>query len=436
MKLFILLLHKELKEYFGARSVLVFLLLLSFFIGYSFITAVQLYSEQSLAAVDNPIYATGFEPCSGIFVPTFGGVFLLFSLFLPFVFIRSVYEEKKNNTIAMLRQMPYPSFLIILSKTVASCFLILCMGFILMPTLILWHSMGGHLPVSEIVLLFLGYGLYGLFIIGVSFFSASIFSSAANASIGALVLIIISWIIDFSKDSQVSPIINIFAKWTVTSNLKIFEHGIFSFSSLAYFIILSLLFIIFSDFFLTSFNSIRYVKIITVLFVFFILFYFITFISFNRDLTESCRNSFSPNVADALKKLPAFQLDIYLRKEDSRFKDFENTFLRKLHLLRNDIKDNIITGKQLSDKYGLFVYKLNGKSTQTYSNSEEEILPLLFKLADIPYSFKADVDSFKGYPIVIQTQLNNVKFIYYLLIPLLLVIIYILNLFIRKKVYS
>jgi hypothetical protein len=332
--------------------------------------------------------------------------------------------------------MPYPSFFIIFSKTTASLILIFCMCIILIPTLLLWSSMGGHLPVNELLLLFSGYALYGVFIIAVSFFSAAVFNSAANASIGALVLIIISWIIDFGKNSPVSHIVVRLAKWSVSANLKIFEQGILSFSVIAYLGVLALLFILLADIFLTSFGHIRYIKIIFILVGCFLLFYLISLISLNIDLTESCKNSFPAPTAAALKKLPSFELDIYLRRQDSRFKDFENTFLKKLKLLRNDIKINLITGQKLSKKYGLFIYKLNGKSTQTYSNSEEEILPALFKLAALKYSAASDGDSFPGYPLVVKGTLNNVKFVYYLIIPLFLVIIYLLNFFIRKKEYS
>jgi ABC-type transport system involved in multi-copper enzyme maturation permease subunit len=435
MNLLFILIYKELKDFFSSKSVLVFFIILTFFLGYSFITAVSLYSEQSIAAEGNPVYATGFEPSPGVFVPVFGGIFLVFSLLLPFVFIRSIYEEKRNNTIALLRQLPCPLSFIIISKTIASLFLIFCGEILIVPLLLIWHSMGGHLPVNELILLFSGYALYGLFVMSVSFFSASVFNSAANASIGALILIIISWIIDFGKDSSQTQFLSFLSPWTVTANLKIFEHGILSFSAVAYFIILPLMFLALTCSFLALSDYMRYIRALLIISASVVVLYFISFISLNKDLTESRKNSFSPLDAGILKNIPAFEVDIYLRREDSRFKDFQNSFLKKLKLLRNDITVKFMTGRQLSEKYGLFVYKLNGKSAQTYSNSEEEILPALCRLADLQYSPGRYKDDFPGYPLVVHSGFYSVKFIYYLIIPFILVIIYIMNIYFRKKVF-
>ncbi len=48
-----ILLVKETRDIFFTKTALLFLVLVSFIIGYSFLTAVELYSEQSLSAVNN-----------------------------------------------------------------------------------------------------------------------------------------------------------------------------------------------------------------------------------------------------------------------------------------------------------------------------------------------------------------------------------------------
>jgi hypothetical protein len=134
-------------------------------------------------------------------------------------------------------------------------------------------------------------------------------------------------------------------------------------------------------------------------------------------MTESHRNSFPANISRVLKKVPNLEIDVYMEKGDSRFKDYQRSFLKKLDLVRNDVKVKIMTGNELKKNYGLFVYKVNGKSGKTYSNSEEEIFPIIFGLAGISGHGNEEA-KFPGYPLVVKEKLPIIQYTYYLLIPL------------------
>jgi len=232
------LISKEVKEIFRSRTTLIYFFLLFSLIAYSFYSAVDLYSKASVAAIGNPLYATGFEPVPGVFAPTFGGLFIIFSLFAPFLLVRSVGEEKKNNTLSMLFQLPCSLRSLFLTKLLAASILILVSILFLVPLLLFWNFLGGHIPWNEMFLLMFGYFLYGLFIVSVSFFSASIFRSGSQASVFSLAVIMFSWFVDFGKEMNIIPLLNSLSDWTITKQLKVFESGILSINTILYFLLL------------------------------------------------------------------------------------------------------------------------------------------------------------------------------------------------------
>ncbi len=432
MKPFSLLVFKEIKEIFFSKTTMLFLMILSFMTGYSFYSAVALYSKASMSAIDNPLYAAGFEPVSGIFVPTWGGVFVLFSLFLPFVIIPVIVLEKERNTLVMLLQIPFTMNEILLSKIIASVLLLLFIFLSMTPALFIWWVCGGHIPWGELVLLQAGYLLYGLCIIAVSMCSASLFKNTASASIFSILLITLSWIVDFGKDMNISPLIVHLSHWTTSHTLKFFEQGIFSLSAVLYFLILFVVFMSLSRSFLDVSVNVKWLfsSLLIILSTGILI---ISYFHFNADMTESHRNSFPTHITAALKKIPPLEIDVYLERTDSRFKDYEESFLNRLRLIKKDITLHIIQDASLLDQhYGLFVYTLNGKKATTYSNSEEEIFPLIFRLAGIRNYDPSAHDNFSGYPLVFtDNQLAVISYTYYLVIPFIL-----LSGVITRKIYT
>ncbi len=427
MRPFLVLALKEIKDTFYSKTALLFLTLVSFIVGYGFLTAVDLYSEQSLSAVSNPLYARGFEPVPGVFGPTYGGLFILFSLFLPFVIIPLISLEKEHNTLAVLTQLPFSCGDILTAKITAAFLFLLFVLMLTLPCVILWQIHGGHIPFNELFVLMAGYLLYGMFAVSVSFFSASLFENTANASIFSIFLIISSWVIDFGSSMNISPFLASISAWTVTRVLKYFENGILSFTAVMYFILIC------SFFFILAYILLRFdlrdkwkpisLTIILSLFTWLIISHF----TFNLDVTESHRNSFSSNISQALKKVPDLEIDVYMNKGDSRFEDYRKSFLERLDLVRNDVKVKMMKGNELKKNYGIFIYKVNGRTEKTYSNSEEEILPIIFKLAGISVNYGNQEIKYPGYPLVMKEKLPIIQYIYYLLIPLIMILAFVIK---------
>ena len=74
---FAVLLGKEWRDLTAGHPFWVVLLPVSFLTGYSFILAANLYAESSKPASQLPELASGLSPFDGIFVPTFGALYIM-----------------------------------------------------------------------------------------------------------------------------------------------------------------------------------------------------------------------------------------------------------------------------------------------------------------------------------------------------------------------
>lgn len=413
-----LLLTKEIRDLFLSRAALVLVLILSGVIGYSFYSALVLYGNASVATLDNPLYAAGFEPVPGVFAPTFGGLFIVFSLVLPFLLIPQITKERRNNTFALLLQIPFSWLEIVTAKFCAAVLFVLFALALTLPAVALWSAWGGHLPYGELALLAGGYLLYGLFIASVSLFAASLFDDTAQASIVAVIVIMASWILDFGRDMNISPLVTAVSDWTVTRMVKLFENGILSGRAAAYLLLVSLAFAA-CGYWLLRFDVRRkWRRLAETALIILTALYLTSHLNLNTDLSESRRNSFPPHIAEALKNVPALEIDVYLEKTDSRFKDYQKSFLDKLLLVKRDVKLTMISGAPLKENYGKFVYRVNGRADATFSTGDEEIFALIFRLAEVETVSRGDLPSYPGYPLVTTSgRQMSVIWLYLAVIP-------------------
>jgi ABC-type transport system involved in multi-copper enzyme maturation permease subunit len=432
----LVLIKKELNDLLKSKTAALFIILYSSLISYSFYTAVDLYSKASLGASKNPIYATGFEPVLGVFVPTFGGWFMIISLLAPFLFIQSINKEKKYNTIVLLTGLPESLNKILFIKFFSAILFLLILLILILPVFVIWYSAGGYIPITEVLLLITGHLLYAILIVSISFFCSSIFSDSTQASIMALSLIIFSWFLDFAKDMNLNSFVDNILEFSITKQLKYFENGIFSLQSLFYFILL-ITFFYFLTYLFFNFTIKNKTKLLLIgMILFLLLFLLNNKIHYNIDISQSQRNSFTSNETKFLENISSFQIDIFLSKTDSRLKDYKNDFLKKLKLVKNSTKINYITGNKLTRNYGVFKYTIHDKSETTYSNSSEEIFMVLENLSGLKIDKQKKAPHFKGYPFTAKGTWSSYLFIFYLLIlPVSILLFYFKNqlIYIRKR---
>jgi ABC-type transport system involved in multi-copper enzyme maturation permease subunit len=421
----IVLIIKELKYIFKSKTSIIYFILLFALISYSFFSAVDLYSKASVTAIGNALYASGFEPIPGVFAPTFGGFFLILSLIAPFLFIRTISDEKNNNTIVLIAQFPHSLGFVFCTKILSAITLVLVSIISFIPLFFFWHFLGGYLPWEEILLLISGYIFYSLFVISVSFFSASFFKTSSQASIFSIALIMFSWFIDFGKEMYILSFFDTLSQWTVTARLKQFEDGILSMQSIFYFFLIAGFLFTIAYFYFNFSIKHRGKQIIITTIVYLIISSLILNFQYKLDISESQKNSFSTGKNEFLKVLPDIDIKVFLEPTDSRFKDYERDFLKKLKMVKSNQDVHFASGKSLHKNYGRFEYTINNKTVQTFSNSEYEIFMVLEKISGIKIKKSKDNKQFKGYPLTVKKGWSIYLFILYLFfLPLITLLLY------------
>ena len=419
------LFQNELRELFASRTPWVMLLVLAPLVGYSFIQAISLFSEASQSALGHPELARGMTPLDGIFVPTFGGLYLAVTLLFPFVAIRTIGEEKQSGALKLTLQLPTSvSALVVLKFLAVGCVWLVA----LIPTgsaVVAWITMGGHVYWPELVTLLLGHAIYGLAVAAIAFFAASVTESVATAAIVALALTIGFWVLDFAGSST--------AGWfgrlsflSITGTLKDSEKGLLAFSQIAQTLVLALGMLWAAIAWLPSGTTLAR-KLITVGVIVFVCAGAVAGageIRLYADMTEDRRNSFDPAQEAALRQMKEpLTITLYLSPDDSRAREMESNVLAKLKRAVPRLKIHYgavaragMFGPSNDDRYGLVIYEYGGKREESRSNSPREVLPIVNELAGL--SVKAgDSSPFPGYPLV--TQADSLGIWFYVLLPAL-----------------
>ena len=420
-----LILFQEIRNLLLSPALWLMLIIISLLVGYSFIQAVDLFSRASRTALDFPELASGMTPMDGIFVPTFGAYYLSQTLLLPFVAIRLIGLDKQSGALKLMLQLPLsPLGLCSLKLTAMGLVWLLS----LLPgalTLIIWYFLGGHLYLPEILVLLLGHGLYGLTVITIGMLAATVTDSLPTAAICCLAVTLGSWVLDFASAGQ-EGLWRLLGNLSLTSMLQQFENGLLSSTSVASFLLLALLFFSFTVLQLHpgKHPSTRIWQSLVSLLLLTLVGLGAFQMPLYLDATENRRHSFSQADNRALRQiLDPLTLTIHLDPQDSRLQDMENDILGKLrrtvpHLtIRYSTTPSAdLFHSATSDNYGLIQYTYGDRDDESYSNSEQEILSIIYTLADIQVKQEGRKLS-TGYPLVAQAKGSGWWF--YLLLPLL-----------------
>ena len=418
------LLMQEIRSLLVSPALWAMLIILSLLVGYSFIQAVELFSQASRTALSYPELASGMNPLEGIFVPTFGAYYLVETLLLPFVIIRLVGQDKQTGTLKLLLQLPLSPFSLNAIKLAAMTVVWL---FSILPgvsVVIIWHYLGGAVHFPEILTLILGHTLYSLTIVCIAIFATVISNALPTAAMICLTATLGSWVLDFSAGN--GGWMGVLDSWSLTTLLRQFESGLLSSVALASFLALSLLFFTAASILLHSGRKFYYkIKALSwAVAALLIVVSGLMQIPQYKDVTENRKHSFNPADVRALQQMKEpLKITIHLSKEDSRLYDLEREVLSKLRrivpdleVVFSDTQSTGLFGASESDTYGLIEYEYAGKRCRSYSNSTLEILPLLHALAG--HKVKPDpVPNYTGHPLVADA--SSSKWWFYLLLPLL-----------------
>jgi ABC-2 type transport system permease protein len=399
---------QELHNLLSGQAFWFMMLVVTLLTGYSFIQAVDLYSQASRSALEYPELARGMVPLEGILVPTLGAFYLASTLFLPFVAVRAVAEDKESGALKLLLQMPTTPAWLIALKAIAMAMAIVAL---LLPPLTfipIWFHLGGHVSWPELLNLLAGHALYALDVSAIAFLAAAVSESFATAAIFALACTLVFWVLDFAATAS-GGVLHRLSFYSLTGALRQFEQGLFSLPAVLATILVALALFALTAKWLPTGTAVKEKLLVSFLIV---LLFSVFAVAANRahvyiDVTENRRNSFNPADEVALRSLqsPLF-LWIYLSPEDSRLKEMEANVLGKLRRIvpRLEIRYEDTSRRGLfssapDDRYGLLIFEYEGKRTESRSNSPREILPILYELSGTKVRPEKESD-YRGYPLV------------------------------------
>lgn len=428
----LLILRKEMRETFSVKSTLTLWTVSTFLIGYSFIQAVELYSEASRAALQHPELSQGMSPFEGILVPTFGSLYLITTLLFPFVALRSISTEKQQGTLKLLLQLPAPFSSVLLTKFFS---VFLCWTIATLPSalaLIVWLVSGGHVCGSELLSLVLGHALYAISILGISFFVAAITESSATAALVILAVTLGSWVLDFAASSQTASLTRVLSFLSLTAGIRSFERGLVLSQEVLRFVFLGSLLTAATYFILVQLPQPPGKKWVQIGYILSIAAIFIGFASiraFHLDLSEDRRNSFPKGHELILKQIPGeIKIRVALSPDDPRYKDFKKNVLSKLERTVQGLSVDLVStakselfGVGSDESYGLNEYEYQGKIEKSRSTSPREILPILYQLAGLTPPEVSQL-TYPGYPLVLDP--SSFSYLFYLALPLLFLFIW------------
>jgi ABC-2 type transport system permease protein len=416
----------ELRNVVSGRAFWATMLALTFLVGYSFIQAVDLYSQASKSALEFPELARGMVPFEGILVPTLGALYLASTLLLPFIAIRAIAQDKETGALKLLLQMPLTPAWLVTIKVAAVAIAIIALFLPGLSFIPIWLYLGGHVHTPEFLNLLAGHALYALDVVGIAFFAAALSDSLSTAAIFALSFTLAFWVMDFAATAS-GGFLHRLSFYSLTAALHQFEQGLFSLSTVLAMILGAIGLFALTATWLPTGIAVR--KKLLVSSVIILLFSIATFgLSRARvyiDVTENRRNSFNPADEVALRKMQSpLLLRIYLSPEDSRLKEMEANVLGKLRrtVPRLEVHYEDTTGHSLftsvpDERYGLIIFQYEGQRAESRSNSAREILPLLHELSGVTVKPEKEPD-YRGYPLVADAVGYGVWF--YGILPVLI----------------
>jgi ABC-2 type transport system permease protein len=227
---------RELKSIFF--SPVAYLVLFAFYLlgGYFFASVVTAYSNYSMMAAGRG--GGDMKLMEYLFVPYMGNVAVTFIFILPLISMRAFSEEKKSGTIETLFTLPFTDVDILLGKYLATLTLLLAMlaPLYLFPLLIA-DKAAVHWPAVLS-------GYFGLFLVGATFVSVGIFTSAmtenqvisAALGFGAILLL---FVLGWMESSASGFYKDLLQNLAIMSHFQDMSKGLVNLKDIVYFILFS-----------------------------------------------------------------------------------------------------------------------------------------------------------------------------------------------------
>jgi ABC-2 type transport system permease protein len=425
---FAVLLAKEWRDLIARHAFWAVLLPVSLLAGYSFIQAANLYAESSKPASQLPEVASVLSPLDGIFVPTFGALYIANTFLFPFVAIGAIGTEKQSASLKLLLQIPSPFSYVILAKVAMLGLAWLLLSVPCLSAIVFWRVSGGHVAFAELGNLVLGHFLYGAVIAGIALVAAALADSHATAAILTLTATLVFWVLDFAAAGE-GGLLKALSNLSLTTLLRGFEHGVFaSTAAIDALLVLTALVVsagVWLDLRVAPVRKLAATAFAMVLAS--LLGIAVSFGPFYADASEDRRNSFAAADAATLGRLSKpLSIAVNLAPEDPRYIDFERKVLSKLRRtvpslsveLRSESRSGLYEGS--SERYGTVLYGYGDRQAESRSTGAGEVLPLIYGLANVERISVPDQVPYSGHPHQADTTVAAMWF--YAVLPALILI--------------
>lgn len=420
-----LLLRKELRELLASRSYWLLLVIVGALVGHAFITATSQYAEASGAGGGSAALSQGLNPLSGIVVPTFGAYDLAAMLLFPFVVIRLVAVERETGALLLMLQAPVSFRSVIVAKGVA--LIIGWMGAFVPGALALawWSVLHGHLHAPEVMVVVTGHVLRGVVTIGIGAAAGALASSAASAAIVALAVTLGSWALDYAAAAR-GGVLQTFAAYTPATALRVFEQGELRASTVVVLLVIGASGLAVAAEWLRVGRPVmrRATGVGGVAVVAALLAFAGSTLRASGDFSEDHRNSLSPADEALVSRIHApLVITAYLSAEDPRLTDLERGVWAKLRRTLPDVrvvyaaKGRSGLFERPADHYGEVWYALGARRAMTRSATEEIVLETIYEVAGVPAPTTRDGSTYSGYPLIDVPQ--HASLVFFVLWPMM-----------------
>ncbi len=431
IKRFFALLRLEARQLLLGRAWICLAIILSLLVGSGFHQALALFGDASRSASGAGDLAQGLNPFDGILVPTFGALYLVATLLLPFVALRQIGADRENGAWKLLLRSGFSVSPMLLAKGMVLALFWLAMTGIPLVAAALWRCMGGHVHGPELAGLLMGHALYGFAVLAVAFLASSLSKNAATASLLTLAATLGSWVLDFNA-SMGSFWMQHLGALSLTNALRPLERGLLELGHLGTWVAglgtlmaLAALLLRPGRPWLSRVIPCGVVLILAVP-----LLLVVGRLRGHRDLTEDLRHSFPPGVERALGTLSEpLQIDVYLDPEDPRWMDLNRQLISKLRRIVPKVDVRLGDsgpgrfGGSAGERYGEVIYSYQGRQEMSRSTSPEEVLPVLWNLSRTPPPREEAEAGYPGYPLVPRDRWSHLTFFF--LIPLVLTLFWL-----------
>ena len=239
---------KELMLYFSTPLAYVLLSVFMFIMGYFFFALTTLYQSAMLRAQQMEQFQPGLADrlnfTDVIFVGVFRNAGIIYLIIIPFLTMRLLADEKRQNTFQLLMTTPLRPWEIVLGKFFSSQ-LVLTLSLVLTlayPLLLNSVAVSGGVEWETAGAVYLGYFLFTMTYVAIGLFISSLTENPVVAALVTALVLLVLFILSFASSAVESGTAkDVLDFLCVTTHLQAFGEGIIKLADVTYFVSVTLL---------------------------------------------------------------------------------------------------------------------------------------------------------------------------------------------------